>query len=82
MIPMIEMNTEGNSCGNNEVCGFIAQNFTQTFVSDGYIISRGAAMVCEVEGDLFMRGLHRKSIAKDVNSRASKNPKKSNKFWR
>ena len=64
MVPMIETETNGNGdpCADGEICATIAQNFQQTFIDDGYVISIGAAMVCEVQGESFMRGIIRQSI--------------------
>ena len=59
MIPMVE---ETEDCVEGEICASISTQFEQTFIDEGYVISIGAAMVCEVLGESFMRGVIEQSI--------------------
>lgn len=49
-----------------EICASISSQFQQTFIDEGYVISIGAAMVCEVLGESFMRGVIEQSIGLGV----------------
>ena len=63
IVPMVE----SDACAEGEICASIAPQFAQTFTEDGYVISIGAAMVCEVLGESFMRGIIKQPIGKNVN---------------
>ena len=68
-VPMIETETthDGNPCPDGQFCVHVAENFIQTFVNDGYVISLGATIVCKIEGKSFTRGMIKQSIGEDVN---------------
>ena len=59
MVPMVE---DTEDCVEGEICGSISDQFQQTFIDEGYVISIGAAMVCEVLGESFMRGVIEETI--------------------
>ena len=60
IVPMIE--SDDDSCPDGEICASIAPQFASRFTDDGYVISIGAAMVCKVLGESFMRGVIKQSI--------------------
>ena len=60
IVPMIE--NDDDSCPDGEICASIAPQFATRFTDDGYVISIGAAMVCKVLGESFMRGVIKQSI--------------------
>jgi len=60
LVPMIE--DDADSCPDGEICASIAPQFATRFTDDGYVISIGAAMVCKVLGESFMRGVIKQSI--------------------
>ena len=90
-VPMIETDTadELNIC-LDELCFDIAENFVQTFFNEGYVISPGAAIVCEVAKVCqekkceigVIKGMIRQSIGEDVNLNDYWSPKTSCKSWR
>ena len=53
---------DADSCPDGEICASIASQFATRFTDDGYVISIGAAMVCKVLGESFMRGVIKQSI--------------------
>lgn len=63
IVPMVEADT----CDDGEICASIAPHFADTFRDDGYVISTGAAMVCAVLGESFMRGMIKQQIGKNIN---------------
>ena len=56
--------SDGEACADGEVCADIATSFHKTFEDDGYVISPGAAMVCNVKGETFMRGIVQGTIGR------------------
>lgn len=65
LVPMIE--DDADSCPDGEICASIASQFATRFTDDGYVISIGAAMVCKVLGESFMRGVIKQSIGSVAN---------------
>ena len=68
IVDILNPHSDGETCADGEICADIATSFHKTFEDDGYVISPGAAMVCNVKGESFMRGIVQGTIGRGENS--------------